>query len=169
MIIADIAGRLGISGIGSLAVFAVGAHDENLDSSASIDGSARIWLYPADGTAPLSQMIPAVHSTLLSNHVRGVAAGLRQDAGFRTNAGIVNLSTDMHQFTIQINGERGSGQLTIAVPPFSLVQVPIAPADYGNVDLVVFADASTRWCFYGSTINNSTHEAHTTVGVPGDN
>jgi len=168
VIIADIAGRLGISGIGSLAVFAVGARDDNLDSSASIDGSARIWLYPADGSAPLSQMIPAVHSTLLSNHVRGVAAGLQQDAGFRTNAGIVNLSTDMHQFTIQINGERGSGQVTIAVPPFSLVQVPIADADYGNVDLVVFADASTRWCFYGSSINNSTQEAHTTIGVPAD-
>jgi len=168
--IADIAARLGVSGIGSLAVFAIGARDDNLDPSASIDGSARIWDYPADGSAPLSQVIPAVHSTLFSNHTRAVAADLQQDADFRANAGIVNLSTDMHQFTIQINGSLRSGQLTIAVPPFSLVQVPIAAADdYGHLDLAVFADASSRWILYGSTINNSTQEAHTTIGAPGDN
>jgi photosystem II stability/assembly factor-like uncharacterized protein len=166
---ADIAGRLGISGIGSLAVFAVGVRDDNLDPSASIDGSARIWVYPADGSAPSSQMISAADSTLLSNHTRGVVAGLQQDAGFRTNAGIVNLSADVHQFTIQIHGERGSGQLTIAVPPFSLVQVPITATDYGHLDLVVFADRSSRWVFYGSTINNSTLEAHTILGAPSDN
>jgi photosystem II stability/assembly factor-like uncharacterized protein len=168
--IADLGARLGVSGIGSLAVFAIGARDDNFDASASIDGSARIWDYPADGGAPLSQMIPAVRSTLFSNHTRGVAADLQQDADFRTNAGIVNLSADMHQFTIQIDGSHASGQLTIAVPPFSLVQVPIAAADgYGHLDLAVFADAPSRWIFYGSTINNSTQEAHTTIGAPGDN
>ena len=166
---ADIAGRLGISGIGSLAVFAVGSRDDSLDPAASIDGSARIWVYPADGSTPSSQTIPAADSTLLSNHIRGVVTGLQQNAGFRTNAGIVNLSTDAHRFTIQINGERGSGQRTIDVPPFSLVQVPITAGDYGHLDLVAFADASSRWVFYGSTINNSTLEAHTILGAPSDN
>src|SRR5205085_12433330 len=65
--IVDIAARLGISGIGSLAVFAIDARDDNVDASASIDGFARILGYPADGGAPSSQMIPAVHSTLFSN------------------------------------------------------------------------------------------------------
>jgi hypothetical protein len=76
----------------------------------------------------------------------------------------------MHQFTIQINGARRSGQLTIAVPPFSLVQMPISdPDSYGHFDLVVIADAPSRWAFYASTIDNSTQEAHTIIGQSGDN
>jgi hypothetical protein len=164
--IADVAARLGISGIGSLAVFAIDATGDNLDANASVGGSSRIWVRPADRRAPFSQSIPAVRSTLISDHARATAADLRNDSAFRTNVGIANLSASVHQFTVQINGERASGQFTVAVPPFSLMQWPIPNADYGALSLVVFADTSTRWLFYGSTIDNTTGEARTTVGLP---
>jgi photosystem II stability/assembly factor-like uncharacterized protein len=163
--ITDVAERLGISGIGSLAVFALGSGGD-LDTNASIDGASRIWLHPADRRAPFSQSIPAVRASLFSEHVRANSCCFEHDNAFRTNVGVVNLSGELHQFTIQFNGQRASGQITIAVPPFSLVQVPVPSGDYGPLSLAVFADTSTRWLFYGSTINNITEEAQTTVGNP---
>jgi hypothetical protein len=161
----DFAERLGVSGIGSLVLIALDGNG-NLDPNASIGGSAEIWTHPNDGRAPFSQSIPAVRSPLFAEHVRAEATGLRHDAAFRTNVGIVNLSGEMHQFTVALNGERASDQFTIAVPPFSLVQTAVPSGDYGALSLVGFADTSTRWLFYGSTIDNVTGEARTTVATP---
>ncbi|HMC20925.1 MAG TPA: hypothetical protein VKL19_03675 [Thermoanaerobaculia bacterium] len=81
----------------------------------------------------------------------------------------MNLSSDWHQFTIQINGDRATGQLTFAVPPFSLVQTALPDADYGSISLDVFADtSSTRWLFYGSVIDRTTGEAQTVLGTPSE-
>jgi len=162
----DFAERLGMSGVGSLVVIALD-ESANLDANASIDGTADIWTHPLGGRAPFSQSLTAVRSTLFFDHARAEAAGLRHDAAFRTNVGIVNLSSDVHQFTVSINGERASDQFTIAVPPFSLVQTAVPNGDYGTLSLVVVADSSSaRWLFYGSTINNMTGEASTTIGTP---
>jgi photosystem II stability/assembly factor-like uncharacterized protein len=164
--ITDVAQRFGISGIGSLAVVAVDAGGK-LDANASIDGSARIWINPADGRAPLSQFIPAARASLFSEHSRAQVAGLAQDAQFRTNAGIVNLSSEWHQFTVQINGELASGQFTFSAPPFSLVQVPLPDGDYGKLSLDVFTDSSiTRWLSYGNSIDRTSGEAQTSLGIP---
>jgi len=47
------------------------------------------------------------------------------------------------------------------------VQTVVPPGDYGALSLVVFADTSTaRWTFYGSSIDNVTGEARTSVGTP---
>jgi photosystem II stability/assembly factor-like uncharacterized protein len=166
MKITDVVQRFGISGIGSLAVVAVDAGGK-LDANASIDGSARIWINPADGRAPLSQYIPAARANLFSEHSRAQAAGLAQDAQFRTNAGIVNLSSEWHQFTVQINGETASGQFTFSAPPFSLVQVPLPDGDYGKLSLDVFTDSSsTRWLSYGNSIDRTSGEAQTSLGIP---
>jgi photosystem II stability/assembly factor-like uncharacterized protein len=158
--------RLGISGIGSLVVVAVAGTESSLDANATIDGSAVIWTHPADGRAPFSQSVPAVRYPLFAEHARAEATGFRHDAKSRTNVGIVNLSSEWHQFTIAVTGERASNQFTLAVPPFSLVQTRVPPGDYGTLSLVVFADTSTRWTFYGSSIDNVTGEARTSVGTP---
>lgn len=154
--------RFGVTGLGSLVVMAVNAGGE-LDPNASISGSARIWLDPSDGRAPLSQVIPTARSAF-GDHTRAETKHLQHDAAFRTNAGIVNLSGEWHQFTVQVNGERTSRQFTIAVPPFSLIQTPIPEDNYGVLSLVVDADSSPRWLLYGSTIDRVSGEARTVGG-----
>jgi photosystem II stability/assembly factor-like uncharacterized protein len=150
----------GLSGIGSLVVMAVD------DSNASISGSARIAMDPNDGRAPRSQSIPEARRAVFAEHVRGSADGMRHDEEFRTNVGVVNLSSDWRQVTMQINGDRASGQFTVAVPPFSLVQTPLPESNYGTLSIVAFADTATKWLFYASTIERSTGEAQTTLGGP---
>jgi photosystem II stability/assembly factor-like uncharacterized protein len=162
----DIHERLAIDGIGSLVVIGINGSDQ-VDADANINASARIWMHPRDGRAPFSQSIEAVRAALFAGHSHASASGLEHDATSRTNVGIVNLSSDSHQFTVQVNGERASSQFTLGLPPFTFEQVAVPDADYGSLSLEVFADAETaRWMFYGSTINNSTSEAHTTVGTP---
>lgn len=163
---ADIAERLNITGIGSLAVVAIDPNGD-ADASASIGGSSSIWVHDADGRAPRAQTISAVRPTAFSDHVQAAANNLEQDASFRTNVGIVNLSSEFRQFTIAIHGSKATGQLTFAVPPFSLAQVPVG-GDYGTLNVTVTADQSTRWLLYASTIDNTTSDARTTLGVPTD-
>jgi photosystem II stability/assembly factor-like uncharacterized protein len=161
--VSEISARLGISGIGSLAFLPVDAGG-NADANASIDASARIWAHLPGGVAPISQSISSVRGSTLSDHAQLVVSHLRQDAEFRTNAGIVNLSNETHQFTIQINGARASDQVTVAVPPFSLVQMALPDADYGDLSVVAIADTATRCLLYTSLIDRSTLEAQTFVG-----
>jgi hypothetical protein len=155
----DLGDRFALSGIGSLVVIAT-------DPNASISGSARVLMDPLDRRAPRSQSIPAARIALFAEHSRSSAEGMRHDEEFRTNVGIVNLSSEWHQFTVQINGERASDQFTVAVPPFSLVQSPLPASDYGTLSIVALADTATKWLFYGSTIERNSGEAQTTVGSP---
>ena len=162
----DVGARFGMDGIGSLMIAAVDAAG-NFDASASIDASTVVWSDSGDGRAPLSQVIPVARAALLGNHGRALASGLRQDAQFRTNAGIVNLTTQPHRFTIQIEGERSPAQFTIDVPPLSMVQNPLPAGDYGSLTLDVVADsADARWLLYGSSIDRTTGEAQTSVASP---
>ena len=162
----DIAKRLGIPGLGSLVITPVDGAG-NLDLSASISASTLIWSFPPGGLAPTSQMIPSANAASFSAHAHARMTGLQQDSRFRANIGVVNLSADAHQFTIQVTGERASSQTTIEVPAFSLVQIPIPVGDYGRLTIDAFADASgARWLSYGSSINQETREAQTILGDP---
>jgi photosystem II stability/assembly factor-like uncharacterized protein len=155
-----------LTGIGSMIVMAIDSSD-TIDTNASIDATTRIWSLPTDGSAPISQSIPLARATLFSAHAHAAAAGLRHDSQFRTNSGIVNLSGQSHQFTIQIDGERANGQLTIEVPAFSLAQVPLPEGDYGALTLDVLADRpDARWLLYGSSVDRTTGEAQTSLGTP---
>ena len=160
--VSDISARLGISGIGSLAFLPIAA-DGKVDVNASIDASGRIWAQLPDGLAPSSQSVAAVRGSALSDHPQLVVTHLRHDAEFRTNAGIVNLSNETRQFTIQINGARASNQVTVAVPPFSLVQMAVPDGDYGDLSLVALPDTATRWLLYASLIDRSNHATETFI------
>ncbi|HLJ75494.1 MAG TPA: hypothetical protein VKU62_12960, partial [Thermoanaerobaculia bacterium] len=143
----DFVERLGVKGFGSLVIDA--------------NALAEIWSHPNDGRAPFSQSIQSAPSS--PDHDREVATG-RHDTSYRTNIGIVNLSTEWHEFTVQLNGERANGQISIAVAPLSMIQAPAPDGDYGNLSVVTTADTAARWLSYASTINNTTGEARTSIG-----
>ena len=154
------------TGVGSLIVAAVNTAG-NIDTNASIDASVRVWSAFADGRAPVSQAIPEARSDLLATHNVARLAGLRHDALFRTNFGIVNLADQPRQFTIQIDGERSNALFTIEVPPFSVVQTSLPDGDYGTLALNVFAgSADARWLLCGTTIDRTSGEAQTSLGTP---
>lgn len=138
----------------------------NLDTNASITGSVRVWMYPSDGRAPFDQPIEAAGPALFQAHGQAVAVGLRHDVDFKTSVGIVNMSRDRRQFTVQLSGERASHQMTVAVAGFSMTEVHLPDDDYGLLSLTVSTDDSTvQWLSYGTTEDRSTGDSELFIGI----
>jgi photosystem II stability/assembly factor-like uncharacterized protein len=161
----NIVDRLGFSGLGSFVVVAVDGKG-NLDSSASIDGSARICSQSTD-QRPVCQSVAAARADLFAGHSAARAVGLRQDTRYRTNVGIANLDSTGHQFAIAVTGERHVETFSVFVPPFSLIQTAIPNFDYGALTVDVAADStSAPWIFYGSSVDNLSGAGVTSIGTP---
>ena len=154
---------LGITGIGSILVIGVDSGG-NLDSTASLDGSARLYqTTPAGGT--LSQMFPAVPLQDAPTGARTTALGLRSDQGFRTNAGVVNPDSVAHTFTVSIVAA-GVSSFEISVPPYSMMQVRI-PNDgsYGDIALQFTSDSGSWWSSYGASVDNISGDSWSAHGA----
>ncbi len=153
--ITDFVGRLGLSGIGSLLFIGVDANG-NFDSQASIDTFSRIWTNQPGSQGTASQSLPSNGLIGLGGN-QGVAPGLRQDSGFRTNLGLVNLDTQASDFIIGASGERKSATFTVRVPPLSMIQVPVPQGDYGSLAAgFVSQRTGIRWVGYGSSVDQVT-------------
>ena len=144
---------LGISGLGTIVVIGVD-NAGNLDSSASIDGSARLYQTDAHG-GTLSQMFPAVSFRDAPSGARTSAVGLRSDQQFRTNAGVVNPDAFDHTFTVAIASVAGVSHFNIAVPAYSMMQVALPnQGAYGDLVLQFTSDSGTFWSAYGASVDN---------------
>ena len=143
--------------IGSVLITAVKT-DGTLDTDARIDGFARIYTNaPNSGPGTVSQAAQAVTTNRFGTGDRAILLGLRQDANFRTNVGIVNLDGQLARtFDITVSGSGQSTTLTLTVQPLSMAQVPIGTTEFS--DLVVSirnrADNGGAWTAYGSSVDN---------------
>lgn len=163
--IPDFAGRLGLSGLGSLLLIGIDSNG-NVDSQASIDAFSRIWTYQPGSQGTVSQSLSASGFTDFGSSQSG-ASGLRHDAGFRTNIGVVNLDTQASDFTIGATGERKSASFSVRVPPLSMMQVPLPAGDYGNVAAGIISQRSgIRWVGYGSSVDQVTGAGWTSPAIP---
>jgi hypothetical protein len=151
----NLVGFLGKSGLGSLFILAVDANgDPDLDGE--IDGSSRIWTPQPGAAGSVSQGFPSV--SLLDSFGNGTAyaLALRHDSGFRTNAGIVNLDSVAHTFTVTVNGVNPPmTSFNMTVPAFSMKQQVIPNGTYGNL-LLSFEtnDTGFWWSAYGASVDN---------------
>lgn len=162
---------LGKTGLAALVIQAVDANG-NPDPNARIDGFTRIWTNqpPSDGCpsprGTMSQSLFAVPPNSLSgSEFSGFAVGLRQDENFRTNVGIVNLSSETHTWTVEVDGNRGSTTFRVTVLASSMQQMPVPPGIYGNISVVFTADPTTssnfNWAAYASSVDNYTGDGWT--------
>lgn len=153
-----VGGVLQKQGLGALFIFGVTASGAT-DTAAQIDGYSRIWTPQPGSKGTVSQSFPAVSLTDSIGSLVANLVGLKQNAQFRTNIGVVNLDSIAHTWTARA---AGSGVVTmITVPPFSMAQVPLAPnsagTSSGNVGLELKSDGfGFWWSAYGSSTDNYT-------------
>ena len=156
------------TGVGALLITAVPPGADTVDTSAKLLALFRIWT-PQPGSAgttsfgawgPPSDNIHGLNGA--------IALGLRQNAAFRTNVGIVNLDpVNTRSWTVTIRSSGTPTSLTIALAPLSmqLVAVPttITPSENGylSVTYVPFATPGTdfRWSAFGVTADNVTGDS----------
>lgn len=148
----------GATGLGSVIVYGADGAD-NPDTTANLDGISRIYT-PQPGTSgQVSQSFPGVVLNTATG-ARLYGYGLRQDANFRTNIGILNYDAVRQlrrTFDIIINGQNGSSHFTVDVDPCNLVFIPAPAGDYGIFELSAMAvDGGALWYGFGSANDNVT-------------
>lgn len=139
-----------------------------------IDAYARIWTPAQCGSGTMSQGVQA--STLYGpkvddfSPITGLVYGLRQDADFRTNIGIINMSSERTvTFRVDIRGTKQQQQMQLVVPPASMVHEALPPGDFGAVTLGIHvlgqnppppdAFSGPPWTAFGSSVDNHSGDA----------
>lgn len=150
------------SGLGSLEIVARLPDDSSIDLNAQIDAFSRIYTpQPNTTLGTVSQNFGGSGIFQIDGNGQAFSLGLRQDASFRTNVGILNADfSNSHTWTVQVVGTSGSTSFTITVPAFSMIQTNIPSGNYGNL-YVVFTPPSDlsdidSWTAYASSTDNGT-------------
>lgn len=159
---------LGKSGLGAIEFV---ARDEggSLDLDAQIDVYSRIWTpQPNTTLGTVSQNFDSVGFFHTQGSTPVHAIGLKQNAQFRTNVGIVNLDLfEARTFTVSINGTNGQTQFQITVPSYSMIQQGIPAGDWGSMRITFTPSAATdgRWVAYATSNDNGTGDGWVAVGA----
>lgn len=156
------------NGVGALLITAVLQRTDIVDQSAKLLGQFRIWTPQpgSPGTVSFGAWGPP------SDNIHGlngaIALGLRQNAAFRTNVGIVNLdpvNTRTWAVTVRSGGTPITFTITLLPLSMQLVAVPTTITPTGNGYLsVTFAPFDTpgtdfRWSAFGVTADNITGDS----------
>ena len=160
--------QLRLSGLGAARFVAVVSGTHTPDPNAYIDGFSRIWSAQAGTGGTFSQSFPAVSDTNLDTRHTALLVGLRQDAQYRCNLGIVNLSPVSRTFDVGLyDGSGGVNKFAVTVAAYSLNQQGLPAGNWGALNLLVTprdGPISGSWAVYGSSVDNITGDAWTNKG-----
>jgi hypothetical protein len=157
----DFVGEMEYSGLGALE-FVARTDDDGLDLDAQIDVFSRIWTpQPRTTLGTVSQDFPGVGFFHTGGQGPAVALGLRQNAQYRTNVGIVNRDIfDPHTFTVTVTGTQGTTSFQMTVPPYSMLLQNIPSGTWGDVKITFqpadAEDNESRWIAFATTSDNGT-------------
>jgi hypothetical protein len=163
------AGRLSETGVGSILVTGVIPGTNTVDTNALLEGGDRISTFEPGSNGTNSFTMEGQFEDVFGS-TTATAIGLRQDAGFRSNVGIVNLDPNSaHTWTVRVVGIGQSTSFNVTVPALSMVQTAV-PAGFtpGYFFAELTPDASIGvedWSCYGVTADNTTGDAWVSRGT----
>jgi hypothetical protein len=159
---------LGTSGLGSLVFIPYTGTD--LDPNSAIDGFSRIYTKQPGSAGTVSQPFDAIDpDTLSAQYIdEGIALGLRHDADFRTNVGVVNVDAAPHAYKLSFVGEKLQTTINVTVPAYGMIQQAIPPGDYGALQILFqVTDAPSTdfvsWIGYASSTDNITGDGWVSI------
>jgi hypothetical protein len=165
-----VSARLGRSGLGAILVTAV-RQDGQFDSLGSLFVTSRIWTPQANNSqGTVSQSFPAIDTGEINSSNIAIL-GQRIGSQYRTNVGIVNLSTTEQTFEVLQSSDDPTFApvlQTVTIPPRALQQVTLLNSR--SVVLQVRVRSLTaidpgQWVAYGSSIDNVTGDSWSSLGV----
>jgi len=158
------------SGLGAI-VFTAATADLQPDANGALFITSRIWSPQADNPGgTVSQTFPAVDlAKINSNNV--AILGQRVSEQYRTNVGIVNLSTATQTFEVLQNSDDPTFApvlQTVTVPGRSMQQVQLLNARATALQVRVRSTTGIDpklWVAYGSSVDNHTGDSWSSLGV----
>jgi hypothetical protein len=162
-----VATTMNTSGLGTL-VF-IPFDGTNLDPNGAIDGFSRIYTKQPGSNGTVSQPFEAVNvdtqSAVFSDEA--IALGLRQDANFRTNFGIVNVDDKTRTYKIFFTGENSTTNITRTLPPFGMIFEAAPAGDFGALQIVFQVTNAgsdfVSWCGFASSTDNITGDGWVSI------
>lgn len=148
--------------LGAILILAV-RPDGTLDPNARLTIQSRIWTPQPDTRGDTSQSFDAIRITQISGDTR-VITNQRNDYRYRMNVGVVNLDAQA-EHTWQFVAHGATTELP--VPPLGMRQIalPRFPNSVTTpfVRIVGNGGGQTTWVAYGSSVDNVTGDAWTSL------
>ncbi|HEV7426698.1 MAG TPA: hypothetical protein VGQ46_10050 [Thermoanaerobaculia bacterium] len=155
------------SGLGAILVTAIDATGA-FDSRAQLVATSRIWTPQPGSGGTTSQSLPAIATSDINSSALAIL-GARRDARYRTNVGIVNVSSEVQSFQVVVFGSFGTEVRQIDVQPLAMVLFAVTgPASTTPLQIqvqnVTTVSRSSSFVAYASSVDNVTGDAWTTLG-----
>jgi hypothetical protein len=162
-----VATTMNTTGLGTL-VF-IPFNGTNLDPNGAIDGFSRIYTKQPGSNGTVSQPFEAVNvdtqSAALSDEA--IALGLRQDANYRTNFGIVNVDGNQRTYNIIFKGESSTTTITRTLPAFGMIFEAAPGGDFGALQIVFQVTNAgsdfVTWTGFASSTDNTTGDGWVSI------
>ena len=151
--------------LGSIMVVPVDSNGDIEFAGAALDGFSRIWTNQPNATGTVAQPFESVDPYSMYVFETASILGLRHDAQYRSNYGIVNVDDVPHTFTVRFLGEHASNELTVTVPAGGMIHRAIPSASYGALVIEVDVDdPEAPWVAYGTSNDNVTGDGWVSIG-----
>ena len=153
-----------LQGLG--AMYAIPVIGDDTDPNASVDGFSRIWTNQPGATGTVSQPFPATDPFSFYILESAAILGLRHDAAYRTNFGLLNLDDGPHRFRVQFIGSKGlTNEIELTMQSQTMIQQGVPAGDYGHLLIrVTTDDPDAWWLTYASSTDNLTGDGWVSIG-----
>lgn len=163
--------KLGQLGLGAILVTGITSTGD-LDSTAALYVTSRIWSPQPGSGGTTSQSLPAIPTSVINTPDAAVFSLGAQEGNYRANIGFVNLDPKNEQtLTMVFMFSPIPVAFPVRVPPMSMQQVGLGSGSFFGFEILIqnSTPASTRsnlWVAYGSTVDNITGDAWSELAVP---
>ena len=161
------------SGVGAILIQPVDGN--NPSANAAIDAEARIWTESICGSIPgtVSQSVPSINLDSWSEMSPAYIHGVVQNLRFRTNYGIVNISSNPIDFRVLINSRGGRIEQRVTVPAYGTIHRAVPAGVQADLSIyiepvgspVLTPPTSRTWRAYGTTTDNQSGSGWTVIAM----
>ena len=151
--------------LGSILIIPVDAQGDIEFADAALDGYSRIWTNQPNATGTVAQPFEAVDPYSMFAFKTASILGLRHDAQYRSNFGIVNIDDVPHTFTVRFLGAQAQTERSVTIPAGGMIHQAVPSASYGALVIEVDVDDETApWVAYGTSNDNITGDGWVSIG-----
>jgi hypothetical protein len=156
-------------GLGAMLVTAA-TDAGQLDIGGRLIVTSRVWTPQPGTTGTVSQTLPTVATSEINTNAPAIL-GQRISDQYRANVGIVNLSQTDQMFDVLQNSDDPTFApvvQTVTVPAFAMQQISLLNARASALQVRVTprtAISASQWVTYGSSVDNVTGDAWSSLGM----
>lgn len=144
-------------GLGAI-LFTVIRPDGTIDPEGLLRIKSRIWTQQPGTNGFTSQSFDAIPVASIQPASTVTITGHRSDDRYRFNMGFVNLDRERPvELTLRTPSQ------TVTLPPFSMQQIAVPRAQASDIFWRVFGPFTGTWVVYGSSVDNVTGDAWSSV------